>query len=48
MSNINISATPTVSGKFAQDIVKEITKKPSANAIEKNKSASELVKKLKG
>ena len=36
-----------VKGEYAQEIIKELLREPSLKAIEMNKKASELVKKLR-
>lgn len=35
-------------GRYIKEIIKEATRKPSENAIKRNKMASDLVKKLRG
>lgn len=42
-----IQETPELSGKFAQDFLKEATKKPSLSAIERNKKAQALLRRMK-
>ncbi|MDN4093558.1 hypothetical protein QYF48_12105 [Brevibacillus agri] len=43
-----IEQTTALSGKFAQDFIKDAYKKPSISAIEKNQRAVQLLKKLRG
>jgi predicted RNase H-like HicB family nuclease len=43
-----IEKTPTIKGKYAKEILQDFFKRPSDAAIKRNKSALELVKKLKG
>jgi len=42
-----INATPTIEGKYAQEIILEVLRKPSEEAILRNKKAQALVKKLR-
>jgi hypothetical protein len=42
-----VQETPELSGKFAKDFVAELLKKPSDAAIERNKRAQSLLKRLK-
>ncbi|MEK3885229.1 hypothetical protein [Paenibacillus sp. PL2-23] len=43
-----IEQTVELRGKFAQDFLKEVTKKPSPTSIEKNQRALQLLKKMRG
>jgi len=43
-----IKATPTVTGQFAEEIIKEAFRKPSESSIKRNVAASALLKKLRG
>ncbi len=43
-----IKATPEVSGKYAKEIISEALMQPSQRCIDRNKAASELLKKLRG
>lgn len=42
-----IKATPEVSGKYAKEIIAEALLQPSPKCIERNKAASDLLKKLR-
>ena len=43
-----IVATPAVKGKYADEVIKEAMRKPSANAMKRNEEASKLLAKLRG
>ena len=43
-----IKATPSVSGRFAKEVVYEALRKPSETSVKRNKDASMLLKKLRG
>ncbi|MNK72494.1 hypothetical protein D3C87_919710 [compost metagenome] len=43
-----IDQTVELKGKFARDFLRDVFKKPSASSIERNKNASQLLKKLRG
>lgn len=42
-----IKATPVLQGKYAKEVISEITTRPSAHAIVRNKKAFDLVKELR-
>ncbi|AHF11261.1 hypothetical protein A7D23_14080 [Dehalobacter sp. TeCB1] len=47
MSAVRVNATPEIKGKFAEEIMAEVRKKPSPQAIERNKKAHGLLLKLR-
>jgi len=42
-----IQQTPQLTGKYAEQFLREAMSKPSATAIERNKKAQELLKRMK-
>lgn len=47
MSAVRLNATPEISGRYAKEIVAEVRRKPSPQAIERNKKAHGLLLKLR-
>jgi hypothetical protein len=43
-----IKETPVIKGKYSEEILQEFFTMPSEAAIRRNKSALELIRKLKG
>jgi len=42
-----IQQTPELSGKYAEEFLREVMKKPSSTAIQRNKKAQELLRRMK-
>lgn len=42
-----IQETPALSGKYAKEFIAEAMKKPTTEAIERNKRAQELLRRMK-
>lgn len=47
MSALQINPTPIIKGKYVQQILTEVKKKPSQKATERNKRAYDLLNKLR-
>ena len=47
MSALQVNPTPVIKGKYVQEILTEIKKKPSQKAIERNERAYALLNKLR-
>ncbi|MDA8228512.1 hypothetical protein [Desulfosporosinus lacus] len=47
MSALKVNPTPVIKGKYVQDILTEIKRKPSQKAIERNERAYALLNKLR-
>lgn len=47
MSAVRLNTTPEISGKYAKEIVAEVRRRPSPQAIERNKKAHNLLLKLR-
>lgn len=43
-----IEQTAEIKGKYADDFIKDVYRKPSLSATEKNKKAVQLLKKMRG
>ena len=47
MSALQVNPTPVIKGKYVQEILTEVKKKPSQKAIERNERAYALLNKLR-
>lgn len=47
MSALEINSTPVIKGKYLQEILSEVKKKPSQKAIKRNERAYDLLNKLR-